>query len=262
MRDMTDQKGGFYSAEDADSEGKEGKFYVWTEKEIRHALKEEDANLIINVFNIERAGNFKGEIAGRNTGDNILHLKKSLAEIAFGNKTSLEELKERVETARRKLCAVRSKRIRPHRDDKILTDWNGLMLAALAKGAQVFDVPEYLAAAERATDFILSDMRRQDGRLLHRYRDGQADILAFADDYAFFIWGLLELYETNFDVRYLQTALDLNSEMINHFWDNQSGGFYFTANDMEELLVRQKDVYDGAIPSGNSVAVLNLFRLA
>ncbi len=262
MRDMTDPKGGFYSAEDADSEGKEGKFYVWTEEEIRHALKEEDANLIINVFNIEKAGNFKDEIAGKNTGDNILHLKKNLAEIALGNKTSLDELQERVETARRKLFAVRSKRIRPHKDDKILTDWNGLMIAALAKGAQAFDAPEYLAAAERAADFILSDMRRQDGRLLHRYRGGQAGIPAFADDYAFFIWGLLELYETNFNVNYLRTALDLNNEMIKHFWDNQNGGFYFTADDAEDLIVRQKEVYDGAIPSGNSVAALNLFRLA
>ncbi len=262
LRDMTDSKGGFYSAEDADSEGVEGKFYVWTEDEIRKVLKGEEADLIINVYNIDKTGNFRDEASGKNTGANILHLEKTLTEVAFKNKTSVDELKERVETARQKLFTARNKRIHPHKDDKILTDWNGLMIAALAKGAQVCNEPEYADAAKRAADFILTDMRRPDGRILHRYRDGHAAILANVDDYAFLIWGLLELYETVFDVHYLQTALNLNSEMIRYFWDEQNGGFYFTADDAEELIVRQKDIYDGAIPSGNSVAVLNLFRLA
>ena len=262
LRDMTDTKGGFYSAEDADSEGVEGKFYVWTEDEIRQILKGEEADLIVNVYNIDKTGNFRDEASGENTGANILHLGKTLTEIAIKNKTSLDELKERIETARQKLFTARNKRIRPHRDDKILTDWNGLMIAALAKGAQVCNEPEYADAAKRAADFILTDMRRTDGRILHRYREGHAAILANVDDYAFLIWGLLELYETIFDVHYLQTALDLNNEMIKHFWDEQDGGFYFTADDAEELIVRQKEIYDGAIPSGNSVAVLNLFRLA
>jgi len=262
LRDMTDQKGGFYSAEDADSEGVEGKFYVWTEDEIRKVLKGEEADLIINVFNVKKSGNFSDEASGENTGANILHLEKTLTEVAFKNKTSVDELKERVETARQKLFTARNKRIHPHKDDKILTDWNGLMIAALAKGAQACNEPEYANAAKRAADFILTDMRRTDGRILHRYRDGHAAILANVDDYAFLIWGLLELYETVFDVHYLQTALDLNNEMIKYFWDEQNGGFYFTADDAEELIVRQKDIYDGAIPSGNSVAVLNLFRLA
>jgi hypothetical protein len=262
LRDMTDTKGGFYSAEDADSEGVEGKFYVWTEDEIRQILKGEEANLIINMFNVKKSGNFKDEASGKNTGANILHLEKTLTEVAYKNKTSVDELKERVETARQKLFTARNKRIHPHKDDKILTDWNGLMIAALAKGAQVCNEPEYADAAKRAANFILTDMRRQDGRILHRYRDGHAAILANVDDYAFLIWGLLELYETIFDVHYLQTALDLNNEMIKYFWDEQDGGFYFTADDAEELIVRQKEIYDGAIPSGNSVAVLNLFRLA
>ena len=262
LRDMTDPKGGFYSAEDADSEGVEGKFYVWTEDEIRQILKGEEANLIINMFNVKKSGNFKDEASGKNTGANILHLEKTLTEVAFKNKTSVDELKERVETARQKLFTARNKRIHPHKDDKILTDWNGLMIAALAKGAQVCNEPEYADAAKRAADFILTDMRRQDGRILHRYREGHAAILANVDDYAFLIWGLLELYETIFDVHYLQTALDLNNEMIKHFWDEQDGGFYFTADDAEELIARQKEIYDGAIPSGNSVAVLNLFRLS
>jgi uncharacterized protein YyaL (SSP411 family) len=262
LRDMTDNKGGFYSAEDADSEGVEGKFYVWTEDEIRQVLKGDEADLIINVYSIDKTGNFRDEASGENTGANILHLEKSLTEVAFKNKESVDGLKERVEAARQKLFAVRDKRIHPHKDDKILTDWNGLMIAALAKGSQVFDEPKYAEAAKRAADFILTDMRREDGRILHRYRDGHTAILANADDYAFLIWGLLELYETVFDVHYLQTALDLNSEMIKYFWDEQDGGFYFTADDAEELIVRQKEIYDGAIPSGNSVAVLNLFRLA
>jgi uncharacterized protein YyaL (SSP411 family) len=262
LRDMTDKKGGFYSAEDADSEGVEGKFYVWAEDEIRQILKGDEADLVINVYSIDKTGNFRDEASGENTGANILHLDKSLTEVAFKNKESVDGLKERVEAARQKLFAVRNKRVHPHKDDKILTDWNGLMIAALAKGAQAFDEPKYAEAAKRAADFILTDMRRGDGRILHRYRDGDTAILANADDYAFLIWGLLELYETVFDVHYLQTALDLNREMIKHFWDEQDGGFYFTADDAEELIVRQKEIYDGAIPSGNSVAVSNLFRLA
>ena len=262
LRDMTDEEGGFYSAEDADSEGVEGKFYVWTEDEIRQTLKGDEADLIINVYSIDKIGNFRDEASGENTGANILHLNKSLTEIAFKNKESVDGLKESVEAARQKLFAVRNKRVHPHKDDKILTDWNGLMIAALAKGAQAFDEPKYAEAAKRAADFILTGMRREDGRILHRYRDGHTAILANVDDYAFLIWGLLELYETVFDVDYLQTALDLNSEMIKYFWDEKDGGFYFTAQDAEELIVRQKEIYDGAIPSGNSVAVSNLFRLS
>jgi len=262
MRDMTDEKGGFYSAEDADSEGVEGKFYVWTEDEIRQILKGDEADLIINVYSIDKTGNFRDEASGENTGANILHLDKSLTEVAFKKMESVDGLKERVEAARQKLFAVRNKRVHPHKDDKILTDWNGLMIAALAKGAQAFDEPKYAEAAKRAADFVLTGMRREDGRILHRYRDGHTAILANVDDYAFLIWGLLELYETVFDVDYLQTALDLNNEMIKYFWDEQDGGFYFTAEDAEELIVRQKEIYDGAIPSGNSVAVSNLFRLS
>jgi uncharacterized protein YyaL (SSP411 family) len=261
LSDMTDTGGGFYSAEDADSEGVEGKFYVWTEEEVRQILKGEEADLIINVFNIEKTGNFKEEATAESTGANILHLEKPLTEIAFNMKTSVEDLEMRIETARRNLFTVRSGRVRPHKDDKVLTDWNGLMIAALAKGAQVCNEPEYADAARRATDFILKTMRRPDGRLLHRYRDGQAAVLANVDDYAFLIWGLLELYETTFDTGYLKTALDLNKELIKYFWDDQNGGFYFTADDAEELIVRQKEIYDGAIPSGNSVAMLNLLRL-
>ena len=261
MRDMTAKEGGFYSAEDADSEGEEGKFYLWTQDEIRHNLTVEEADLFIRVFNIEKDGNFDEEATRKKTGRNILHLKESQTEVASKLKMSEQVFQNSLNKAREKLFTVREKRIHPHKDDKILTDWNGLMIAALAKGAQVFDEPGYAEAAKYAADFILKNMRRSDGRLLHRYRDKQAAIPAQLDDYVFFVWGLIELYETTFDVKYLRTALDLNRDLIMHFWDDRKGGFYFTPDDGENLLIRQKEIYDGAVPSGNSVAMLNLIRL-
>jgi len=261
LRDMTDKGGGFYSAEDADSEGEEGKFYLWTDEEIKEILGKDQAELIINVFNVKDEGNFSEEASGRKTGNNILHLKKPVAEIASSLNVSEEELSKSIETSRERLFQVREKRIHPYKDDKILTDWNGLMIAALAKGAKAFNDPKYSEAASRAVDFILKNLRDNNGRLLHRYRDGEAGIMANIDDYAFLVWGLIELYEATFDTMYLQTALDLNNELIKHFWDVKNGGFYFTSDDGEELLVRQKEINDGAIPSGNSVAMLNLLRL-
>ncbi len=261
LRDMMQPEGGFYSAEDADSEGVEGKYYVWTYKEAQQVLAPEEATLIVKVFNIRKDGNFMEQPTREGTGSNILHLRKSVKELASDLKVSEEALQKRLKAIRQKLFDYREKRVHPHKDDKILTDWNGLMIAALAKGAQVFEESEYAEAAERAVDFILKTMRTPRGRLLHRYRDGQAGIPAHIDDYAFLIWGLLELYEATFRVGYLETALDLNKDLIKHFWDEDGGGFYFTANDSEKLLVRHKEVYDGAIPSGNSVAMLNLLRL-
>jgi uncharacterized protein YyaL (SSP411 family) len=261
LRDMTAKEGGFYSAEDADSEGEEGKFYLWTEDELRQILTKKESDLIFKVFNTEEDGNFNEEATRRKTGTNILHLNKSLDEIAFEMKMSEHMFQNTLNSARQKLFALREKRIHPHKDDKILTDWNGLMIAAFAKAAQVFDELRYTEAAKNAVDFILKNMRRTDGRLLHRYRDNQAAILANLDDYAFLIWGLIELYETTFDVSYLKTALNLNRDLIIHFWDDKNGGFYFAPDDGENLLVRQKEIYDGAIPSGNSVAMLNLLRL-
>ncbi|MGR3318073.1 MAG: thioredoxin domain-containing protein [Candidatus Anammoxibacter sp.] len=260
LRDMTSDNGGFYSAEDADSEGEEGKFYVWGKDEISQILKGKDLDVIIKVFNVKKTGNFREGKSILGFGKNILHLDESFVEIAAELKIPEKELRNIVEKSRRKLFDVRSKRIYPHKDDKILTDWNGLMIAALAKGARVFNDKEYEKAAVNSADFILKSMRRSDGRLLHRYRDSDAAILANIDDYVFLIWGLIELYETTFKVDYLQKAVDLNNELIKHFWDKK-GGFYFTADDAEELLFRQKEIYDGAIPSGNSVALLNLLRL-
>ena len=172
-----------------------------------------------------------------------------------------DALRARLETARRTLFDVREQRIHPLKDDKILTDWNGLMIAACAKAARAFDEPKYADAAARAVEFVLTTLRRADGRLLHRYRENEAGLAATVDDYAFFIWGLLELYEATFDVHYLEVALRLNTDLLDHFWDDTGGGFFFTADDSEQLITRQKEIYDGAIPSGNSVAMLNLLRL-
>jgi uncharacterized protein YyaL (SSP411 family) len=261
LRDMTDDGGGFYSAEDADSEGEEGKFYLWTPVEIREDLAPEEADFIMKVFNINENGNFTDEAAGRKTGRNILNLAGPLPDIAAGLNLSLPELRQRLESARQTLFDYREKRVHPHKDDKVLSDWNGLMIAALAKGARVLDEPAYADAARRAVDFIFGKMIDSEGRLLHRYRDGEAAIPGHLDDYAFLIHGLFELYETTFNVTYLEKALTLNAYLLEHFWDGKNGGFYFTADDGEGLLVRQKEIYDGAIPSGNSIAMLNLLRL-
>lgn len=260
LRDMAAPGGGFYSAEDADSEGEEGKFYVWRRGEIDHILSAEEADLAFKVFNIQDDGNFM-EFTGRKTGNNILHLTASFEEIASDMKMSIPELQRHMEVVRQRLFAYREKRIHPYKDDKILTDWNGLMVAALAKGARVFGESRYTSAAEKATQFILNNMITADGRLLHRHRDGQASVPAYLDDYAFLIYAMLELYETTFKESYLEWALSLNQDLIEHFWDKDNGGFYFTADDSENLLIRQKEIYDGAIPSGNSVAMLNLLRL-
>ena len=261
LRDMTAPEGGFYSAEDADSEGEEGKFYLWTLEEIQRVLEGEEVNLAAKVFNIEKDGNFVEGATGKRTSVNILHLRKSLGELASELNLSQQDLQKRLEAIRQKLFAYREKRVHPVKDDKILTDWNGLMVAAFAKGAQVFVEPRYAEAVRRAADFILRNMRKPDGRLLHRYRDGQVGIAANLDDYAFLVWGLIELYEAIFDVSYLEVALELKDDMLKHFWDDDVGGFYLTPDDGESLFVRKKEIHDGAIPSGNSVAMLNLLRL-
>ncbi|MHA2398804.1 MAG: thioredoxin domain-containing protein [Promethearchaeota archaeon] len=251
LRDMTAPEGGFYSAEDADSEGEEGKFYLWSKKELREILGKDEFDLVIKTFNVEDGGNFHDEASGKKTDHNILHLKE------FQN----NEIQAKLEIIRSKLFDIREKRIHPQKDDKILTDWNGLMIAALAKGATIFQEKKYLEAAKKATEFILSKLQ-DSNRLLHRYKDGTSEINGYLTDYAFFIWGLLELYEATFDIFYLKTALELHDVQINAFWDENVGGFYFTAGDSEELLTRQKEIYDGAIPSGNSISMLNLLRLS
>lgn len=262
LRDMTSPEGGFYSAEDADSEGEEGKFYVWSKDDLEKILDKEEFDLAMKVFNVKDSGNYLEESTGKRTGQNILHITDSLTKISNNLSISEKELVSKIENISRKLFKVREKRIHPHKDDKILVDWNGLMIAALTKGAQVFNEKKYLKAAKKATEFILSSLRLPNGRLLHRYRESVGEINAYLTDYAFLIWGLIELYEATFDIYFLKTALELHEIQLKHFWDNNIGGFFFTADDSEELLTRQKEIYDGAIPSGNSVAMLNLLRLS
>jgi len=252
LRDMTSKEGGFYSAEDADSEGEEGKFYVWSKNELEKLLEKEELDSVIKIFNLEESGNYLEEASGKKTGYNILHLK------TFPEK----KIQEKIEEIRIKIFKSREKRIHPHKDDKILTDWNGLMIAALAKGAIAFQNEEYLDAAKNTADFILSNLRQSNTKLQHRYKDGVSEIRGFLTDYAFFIWGLIELYEATFDIYYLKTALELHKIQMEDFWDNKMGGFYFTAKESEKLLTRQKEIYDGAIPSGNSIAMLNLLKLS
>ncbi len=262
LRDMTHPDGGFYSAEDADSEGVEGKFYVWTLQEIQKVLGKKEGDFFAQTFNFEDQGNFIEEASGHRPGTNIPHLKASFPEIARQIEITEAELIQRIERNRQKLFSVREQRTHPHKDDKILTDWNGLMIVAFSQTGNILEKPEYIDAAKRAVNFILTKMRNSQGRLLHRFRDDEAAVPAFLDDYAFLLWGLLELYEATFETHYLKSALEIYQEMHNHFWDETKGGFYFTADDAEQLLVRKKNIYDGAIPSGNSVAMLVLLRLS
>jgi uncharacterized protein YyaL (SSP411 family) len=256
FRDMTDPHGAFYSAEDADSEGIEGKFYLWTVDDVQAALSADDAELFIDVYGLEPQGNFHEEVPAAN----IAHLRRTIADYAVEKNMQEAELRERLEKIRVTLFDNREKRIHPHKDDKILVDWNGLMIAALAKAAVLLDEPRYSEAAERAAGFVLGEML-DDGRLLHRYRAGEAGIAATVDDYAFMAWALIELYEATFNVEYLKKALELNESLVQFFWDETNGGLFFTASDGEPLIVRMKEGSDGAIPSGNSVAMLNLIRL-
>ncbi|MDD3043623.1 MAG: thioredoxin domain-containing protein [Methanosarcinaceae archaeon] len=262
LRDMTSPEGGFYCGEDADVEGEEGRYYLWTLEEIRSLLDPEDIEPVAKIFNLKEEGNFEDEIRGRKTGANILHMPLPPEQFAAELGLSPAELEERLRRAKAKLFEARQERKRPLKDDKILTDWNGLMIAAFAKGFRVFGKGEYLQAANKAADFILSSLYSPEKRLLHRYRDRVSGITAKADDYAFFIHGLLELYEAGFELRYLKAALALNRELIEHFWDPAYGGLFFTADDSETLIFRRKELMDAAVPSANSLELLNLLRLA
>jgi uncharacterized protein len=260
LRDMTSPEGGFYSAEDADSEGEEGKFYLWDEGEIRKILGS-DADLFIKTFSVKNEGNFIDSVTNEMPGTNILHLSKSWADTAKENDLTEKELRQIIDGARKKLFEVREKRIHPYKDDKILTDWNGLMIAAMARASQALQDRQYAEAAKKSANFILQKMKSKDGVLLHRYRDGEAKLPAHVDDYAFLVWGLLELYEATFDPEWLKSAMELNQYLIAHYWDNENGGFFFTSDQSEALITRTKEIYDGAVPSGNSVAMSNLLRL-
>jgi len=248
LRDLTSPDGGFYSAEDADSEYEEGKFYLWTVEELEKTLTEEEYTQVIKYYNVRPDGNYLDEASRRKTGKNILYLKHEADESLIP------------EEARDRLFEERERRPRPLLDDKILTDWNGLMIAALSKAGRAFHVTEYIAEAVRTAEFVLGIM--WDGNtLLHRYREDEAGIEGFLNDYAFMTWALIELYQATFEKRYLDKAMELNERMLEKFSDPH-GGFYFASEESEKLLTRRKEIYDGAIPSGNSVAFYNLLRLS
>jgi uncharacterized protein YyaL (SSP411 family) len=261
LRNMASPEGGFYTAEDADSEGEEGKFYLWTGKQIRETLPREDADLAVKLFGVKVQGNYDEAIRKR-SGANILHFTEPLEQVASKSHLTLDELIVRLGKVQNLLFKAREKRLHPVKDDKILVDWNGLMIAALARASSVFGEPRYLRAAVKAIVFILEKMRDENGTLFHRYAKGERAIEGFLDDYAFFVWGLVEIYETCFKAEYLQAAMALTKTMVSRFWDNNDGGFYFTSKGTENAVLRRKQVYDGALPSGNSVALLNLLRLA
>jgi uncharacterized protein YyaL (SSP411 family) len=261
-RDLISTEGAFLSAEDADSEGEEGKFYTWSQEEIEKVLGGKEAALFLKAYNIHKEGNFEGEATRKKAGLNIPHLTQSIETIAVSMKIKPEVVRNTFEKAREKLFSQRDKRVRPSRDDKILTDWNGFMVAALARAGTILEDQRFIDASERALSFILDALFDDKRNLFHRYKDGEAAIPGFLDDYAYLIWALLESYEATFKPEYLKLAKDLTSDLIGRFWDSESGGFYFTDSNSEELLFRKKDAYDGAIPSGNSVVALNLIRLA
>ena len=253
IREMTHPEGGFYSTQDADSEGEEGKFFVWTPDEIEAVLGKPDAEVFCRYFDVSRRGNFEGK--------NILNVPVPMPEFAAKNSLSVEELQTLIERGRQQLFAEREKRIKPHRDEKILTSWNGLMLVSFANAASVLHRSDYLETARKNADFVLRYLRQEE-RLLRTFKDGQAKLNAYLEDYACFVEGLLSLFEASGELRWLEEAVRLNDTMLDQFWDTETASFYLTGRDHEKLIARVKDFYDNATPAGSSVAVFNLLKLA
>jgi uncharacterized protein YyaL (SSP411 family) len=280
-REMTDASGAFYSTQDADSEGHEGKFFVWTPEEIAEVLGEDDASEFCALYDVTAGGNFEGE--------NILNIRGGVTGDLGGGSDAVSGQAGRLRSSRERLFEHREKRIKPFRDEKVLTAWNGLMLAAFAEAAAVLDEPEYLEVAKRNAEFLLREMvqkpDRKEGRngqgesyalanaqasasgsgvirLLRTWKDGKAKLNGYIEDYANLADGLIELYQVSGEAKYLHAARELADAMITEFWDAENGGFFFTSNDHEELIVRNKDFFDNATPSGNSVAADVLLKLA
>jgi uncharacterized protein len=251
-REMTDPLGGFYSTQDADSEGVEGKFFVWSFAEVESLLGKREAALFAAYYNVTPEGNFEGV--------NILNIKQDLAEIAAREKLTVAELEAAIVNARQILFSAREKRVKPARDEKVLTSWNGLMLASFAEAGAILDRPDYSAIAKKNARFVLNYLRRN-GLLLRSYKDGEAKLNAYLEDYSFYIDGLLTLFETTGEVEWFIEARNLCDVMLTEFWDDEEGGFFFTGDSHEQLIVRAKDFFDNATPSGNSVAAEVLFRL-
>ena len=268
MRDMTAPNGGFYSAEDADSavdaarptDKSEGAFYIWSMQEVTSLLGADHARWLGFRYGMEPDGNVSNDPHHEFTGRNILFQAHSVEETAHHFDRPVEEVAAALDAAEHALFEARAKRPRPHLDDKILTSWNGLMISAFAKGGAILNEPKYVEAAQGAADFVLATLRREDGTLLRRFRDGDAAIDGMLDDYTFFVQGLLDLYEANFKFRYLADAIALTHKQI-QLLEDEAGGFFASAHEDATRLMRFKDDYDGAEPSGNSIALGNLLRL-
>jgi uncharacterized protein YyaL (SSP411 family) len=252
LREMLHSEGGFYATQDADSEGEEGKFFVWTEDEVNRLLGEEDAEIFCRMFDVGEPGNFEDK--------SILHPILTVDQASKLFRKDPSQIEALVGGAKQKLFAAREKRIKPFRDEKIITAWNGLMLSGLAEAIKLCGNPAWIEAAKRTVEFIFSKMSR-DGFLLHTYKDGQAKLLGYLDDYAFLAVGLLDLYAALFDRSYLDRAIQLTDIMLREFWDERDGGFYFTGKSHEQLISRAKPVFDASIPSGNAMATQLLLRL-
>ncbi len=260
-RALSAPDGGFFTAEDADSEGVEGKFYVWTAQEIRDILPAADAAFFMDLYGFAEDGNFHDEATRHKTGANIPHLTRPVRDWARARGLDPDATAARVEAIRVRLFAAREARVHPHRDEKILADGNGLAIAALARAARLLDRPELAERAARAARFVLSSLRDGNGRLLHRFCDGQAAVPGFLDDFAFLAWGLVELHQTTLDPAHLEAALALADDIVSRFADRTRGGFFLTADDAESLALRPKDLFDAAVPSGNAVALFVLTAL-
>ena len=252
-REMTHPEGGFYSTQDADSEGEEGKFFVWTPLEIEAVLGKEDGRLFCLYFDVTHAGNFEGK--------NILNIPRPLSVVAAQERVSVDELIAVIERSRRLLFNERERRIKPHRDEKILTGWNGLMLVSFAAAAAVLDRQDYLQVAEKNARFILDRLAR-DLKLSRTWKDQQPKLNGYLEDYATFVEGLLTLFEATGSNFWLEQAIHFNETLLDQFWDGPSAGFYLTGRDHEQLIARVRDFYDNATPAGSSVAVFNLLKLS
>ena len=252
LREMFHPQGGFYSTQDADSEGDEGKFFVWTGEEINRLLGEADGEIFCRMYDVGEPGNFDGK--------SILHPILTVDQASKFFRKESSEIQDLVANAKRKLFVEREKRIKPFRDEKIITAWNGLMLSGLAEAFKINDNPAALDAARKTVEFIFTKMFRDDF-LLHSYKDGQAKLLGYLDDYAFLAVGLLDLYEAMFERSYLDRAIQLTDIMLREFWDERDGGFFFTGKSHEQLISRAKPIFDASIPSGNAMATQLLLRL-
>ena len=252
IHEMTNPEGGFYSTLDADSEGEEGKYYVWEPSEVRDVLGD-DAEALMKAYDVSENGNFEGR--------NILNRPLDFDVVAHLLDTTTSELDERLAVSKKALFERRARRIKPGLDDKVLTSWNGLMLAAFAEAARAFDNPDYLTAARRNARFVLSELRTPEGRLLRTWKDGRASLNGYLEDYSYLLEGLLALYQATFESEWFAAAREIADVMIERFADPQ-GGFFDTSDDHERLITRPKNVQDNATPSGSAMAATALFRLS